>query len=265
MFRPVSTGRADSGGVRIAWYRSGSDERTVLMIPTWNLVDARVWRPVLAFLEPEFTVLTYDPRGAGASDRPASGYGFDRHMADAAAVLDANDVERAAIVTASRGINAAVLLAASEPRRVTRICAIAPYMRLEAPRERSSPDEVFAAWRRDWPGWARSFMEKVFSEPDSEATIAATTAIALEASPEILITQETELDWDEPARRLGDVRCPALLIHGAGDLSTPVSVAEDVARGLPDAQLLVLDGAGHRPDIRNPEIVAPYLLEFLRG
>jgi pimeloyl-ACP methyl ester carboxylesterase len=76
-------------GTRIAWYRYGEGERTVLFVPTWNLVDARVVGHQVVALEPHATVLTYDPRGAGASGQPEKGYDFPLHAADARAVLDA--------------------------------------------------------------------------------------------------------------------------------------------------------------------------------
>ena len=63
-------------GTRIAWYGYGSGERAILFLPTWNIVDARVVGHQVAALESHATVVTYDPRGAGASDRPERGYDF---------------------------------------------------------------------------------------------------------------------------------------------------------------------------------------------
>jgi pimeloyl-ACP methyl ester carboxylesterase len=97
----------------------------VLFVPTWNIVDARVVAHQVAALEPHATVLTYDPRGAGASERPGSAYDFPLHAADALAVLWDNGIERAALVTASRGLNAAVLLIADAPHRFDRLAVVA--------------------------------------------------------------------------------------------------------------------------------------------
>ena len=137
--RPREQGVATSAdGTRIAWYRYGEGERAILFVPTWNLVDARVVGHQVAALEPHATVITYDPRGAGASERPERGYDFPLHAGDALAVLDACGIERAALVTASRGVNVTVLLATEQPQRFDRIAAIAPYMQLEP--EPTSPN-----------------------------------------------------------------------------------------------------------------------------
>ena len=260
--RPRDHGLAAStGGTRIAWYRYGTGEPGILFVPTWNIVDARVVGHQVAALEPRATVVTYDPRGAGASGRPDRGYDFALHAADALAVMDAIGLPRAAIVTASRGMNAAVLLAAQHPQRVERVAAIAPYMQLEAT---APPDPArLEGWRTDWAGFIVPFMHNVFTEPDSDDLIAEMIAIGMSASPEVAITQELELDWAPPARLLGAVPCPTLLVHGEADAAVPVSLVRRIARAMPNARLELIPGGGHRPDIRSPEVINPLLLEFL--
>ena len=112
--------------MRIAWsrYGEGDGDPAILFVPTWNLVDSRVVGHQVVALSSHAAVVTYDPRGAGASDRPAHGYDFARHAADALAVLDATGIGRAAVVTASRGLNAAILLATDHPERVERLAAV---------------------------------------------------------------------------------------------------------------------------------------------
>jgi len=260
-------------GTRIAWRRHGKGDLVILFIPTWNLVDSRVVRHQVDFLAARATVVTYDPRGAGLSDRPTHGYDFPMHAADALAVLDTVGVGRASIVTASRGMDSAILLATSHPDRVERLVAVAPYLQFEAPasdrfwtiHEIKEKKDLFSAhgWRTDWPAFARVFMEGVFSEPDSEETIRELVEIALQASPEILITQERELRWAAIPPLLPAVQVPTLLIHGDGDLAVPVSLAQRIADPMPNARLHVLPGAGHRPDIRNPERVNELIAAFL--
>ncbi len=263
--QPRERGFATSvDGTRVAWRRYGDAGPSILFVPTWNLVDARVVGHQVGALEPHATVVTYDPRGHGESDRPASGYGFPLHAADALAVMDATGVESAAVVTASRGLNAAVLLAAEHPRRVTRLAAIAPYMRLEPDPQPPGPERL-ERWRNDWPGFIVPFMHAVFSEPDSAGVIEEMIAIGLDATPDVVAAQELELDWVTPAGLLGRLECPTLVVHGEGDVPVPVEIARAIAEELPDVRFVLIPGGGHRPDIRSPEIVNPILLEFLLG
>lgn len=249
-------------GTRIAWYRYGAGERAVVFVPTWNIVDACVVGHQVAALERHATVVTYDARGAGASDRPERGYDFPLHAADASAVLDATEIEGAALVTASRGLNAAVLLIADYPQRFDRLVAVAPYMRLES--DSAPPDpEWLEALRDDWPRFIVAFMHDVFTEPDSDGVIAEMIAIGLDATPEVAVTQEVEIDWKRPALQLGTVACPTLVVHGEADAPVPVSLARNIVARMPNARLELISDGGHRPDIRTPERVNPLLLEFL--
>jgi len=263
--RPVASGTATSAdGLRITWYRYGGGEPAILFVPTWNLVDARVVGHQVAALQPHATVLTYDPRGAGASERPNRGYGYPLHAADALAVLDENGIEGAELVTASRGLNAVVLLATDAPQRFDRIAAVGPYMRLEP--EPAPPDpEWLDSLRNDWRGFIVPFMHDVFTEPDSADVIAEMIAIGLEATPDVMATQETEFDWSRPAGLLGSVACPTLVVHGEADRAVPLELAEQIVAAMPNARLEVVPRGGHRPDIRTPELVNPLLLEFLLG
>lgn len=272
--RPLDQGVARSDdGTRIAWYRYGDGDPVVLFVPTWNLVDARVVGYQVRDLQESRTVITYDPRGNGASDRPAGGYDFTHHAADAIAVLDANGVDHAAVITASRGTNAAAILAAAQPARVDRLVAIAPYVPIqrqddvdfwEPPATNVGWDLYNAhAWLAVWPAFARFFMDAVFPEPGSAALIDEMVAIALDATPEVLVAQERELDWSRAPALLPSVRCPVLLIHGDADATLSVDAVQAVAALLPDARVELVAGGGHRPDIRSPDLVNPLLTAFL--
>ena len=277
--RPIPRERGTSpgeGGCEIAWYRYGDGDHVVVFFPTWNVVDARVVGYQVEYLAERCTVVTYDARGSGASGRPSSGYGFSAHVADGIAVLDANDVDHAAVVTASRGFNPAVLAAVENPARIDRVAAIAPYVPLEPPDEElpsSDGDEKgeerdwFSddVWRTDWPGFARFFMQLCFSEPGSEALIEEMVEIMLDASPEIQITQRAETDWARVPAVLPSLSCPTLLIQGDSDHSTPLAAVSAIAERIPDARLQIIPGGGHRPDIRTPDRVNPLLADFLLG
>jgi len=257
-------GKASSpDGVQIAWYRYGQGDRQILFVPTWNLVDARVVGYQVVALEPYATVITYDPRGHGSSDRPDRGYSFPDHAADALAVMEANGLQRPAVVTASRGLNATLILASDHPDRVDRIASVASYMELE-PRSGPIDPARLDALRTDWAGFIVPFMHSVFPEPGSTEVIEEMIEIGMEATPEIITTQEVELDWSVPASLLGSVGCPTLILHGEHDI-VPVSLAERISASMPRSRLEILPNSGHRPDIRSPEVVNPILMGFLFG
>ncbi len=272
---PDQVGIADSNGVGIRWRRYGEGPRSILFIPTWNFVDSRVLRHQIAGLRDRFRLITFDARGSGTSDHPPAGYRFDDHVADAIAVLDASQTTAASLVAGSLGTHVAVLLATRHPDRVARMVLIAPPMSVggtddggvDAPTESSDDDGSARSsapdWRTDYPAFVPWFIGEVFSEPDSQATIDEVVDIALQADHAMLLQQAAELDWDEAPHHLKDVRCPTLIIHGAADRSLELASIKAIAARIPSVRLVLLDGLGHRPDIRRPDIVNPILTRFL--
>ena len=267
--RPVAdeTGVADSGGVKIRWRRYGDGRETILFVPTWNFVDARVLRHQVDGLRGQFRVITYDARGSGESDHPLTGYRFDDHVGDALAVVEATGTRDASVAAASLGTHVAVLLAVRHPDRVRRLALVAPPMDVPgATPSRGTTDDDDGSepsWRTDYPGFVRWFISNVFPEPDSQATIDEVVAIAMEADRAMLVHQSSELDWDVAPRYLGQVRCPALVIHGTADRTLTIDAVKAVAAAMPDSRLVLLDGLGHRPDIRRPDIVNAIFADFV--
>lgn len=258
------TGFADNAGTRIAWYRHGDGPTTILLVPTWNFVDSRVLRHQVDGLRDRFRVLTFDARGSGASDHPRTGYSFRHHAADALAVLDATGTGSASLVGASRGSHAVILLASGHPERVRRIVLVAPPMDVpgaDVPPEAEDSSEP--DWETDYPAFVRWFINEAFPEPDAATTIDEIVRIGLEADHAMLVQQGQEIDWDEAPALLGTIQCPALVIHGTADSTLSVESVRPVAAAIPGAELVLLDGLGHRPDISRPDIVNPMLVEFL--
>ena len=264
---PDEVGVALSGEVPISWHRYGNGPQTVLFVPTWNFVDSRVLLHQVDGLRDEFRVLTYDARGSGESGHPASGYRFDDHVADALAVLDATQTRVASVVASSLGTHVAVLLAVAHPTRVQRVALVAPPMDVpgtEPAAENVEEPTSDPSWRTEYERFVPWFISNVFPEPDSQRTIDDVVAIALEADHRMLVQQAKELDWDEAPRRLRELACPVLVVDGTDDRTLDLNSVKAVAAAIPNATIQLLDGLGHRPDIRRPDIVNPIFAEFLR-
>lgn len=69
---------------------------------------------------------------------------------------------------------------------------------------------------------------------------------------------------DDINDRLGEIRCPALVIHGEANPANPPEVSAELVKRLGAAEpLFVVPGAGHTSNLEQPEAVNDALLEFL--
>jgi 3-oxoadipate enol-lactonase len=76
------------------------------------------------------------------------------------------------------------------------------------------------------------------------------------------------VEFDVPeieAVDLAAVRVPALVVVGGNDKADFVAIAERLARELPDAELAVIEGAGHLPSMERPDETAALVRRFLNA
>ncbi len=271
---PDRAGRVARDGVELAWQVWERDAPTVLLLPTWALVDSRHWKLQVPYLARHFRVVAFDGRGSGASDRPvgAAAYGDGEMAADAVAVLDATGTDRAVVVGLSCGATWGVHVAAKHQDRVSGLVAIAPSCGIDV----GSPARELWAWdeRHDTAqGWAsynrynwlegdldafrRFFLGQALSEPHSTKQLEDALAWSAEVTPQVLVDSTAGrmgldgAEHEDVVALCALVECPVLVIHGTGDLIRTHVVGERLAE-LTGGRLELLEGSGHFPHTRDP-------------
>jgi pimeloyl-ACP methyl ester carboxylesterase len=233
-----------------------------------GIADSRMWHPQEAALRAAgFDVLAPDLRGFG--QRPMGNEPF-AHARDVEALLDGPAV----VVGASLGGRVALELAVLHPDLVQRLVLIAPGLPGWA-----WSDETRAGWAAE---------EEAFEQGDFEAAAEASLRQWIDGprrapdavDPKLrsdvreMILRSYELqsgeepdeeDVLEPAinERLGDVRCPTLVIVGDEDIADMQGIAAHVTGSIGDARLASVTGASHLPSLECPDEVNATLLPFL--
>ena len=277
---PDQEGYVERDGVRVFYEVYGEGEPTVMFVPPWALVHSRCWKMQIPYFARHCRVLTFDPRGNGKSDRPRDSEAYTEHeyAADALAVLDATDTERAVLVTLSLGAQRCLVLAAEHPERVSGVVFIAPSLAIAPGHGHRSgysfdepldTDEGWAKfnahyWIRDFPGFVEFFMSQAVTEPHSTKAIEDAVGWGLETDGETLVTLSSSrfLPEEELRALCSRVRCPVLVIHGDEDQISPPrrGVALADATG---GELVLMEGSGHFPHARDPVAVNLLLREFI--
>jgi pimeloyl-ACP methyl ester carboxylesterase/predicted glycosyltransferase len=248
---PDAGGYVERDGVRIAWERYGVGERAILLMPTWEIVHSRAWKSQIPFLARTFTVVTFDPRGNGRSDRPTSVAAYDRgeRTLDAVAVLDAAGVDVATVVSwCEPGDDLA--LAVEHPDRVEALVLISPDLLVT-----ETPHEDRYERLGDWGRFARAFFADAFPEPHSTKQIEDAVGWAMETDAAV-IRRGLDATWDNgEAIALGllrRVQCPTLVIQGSEDRIAGPARGPAAAAAMPGSVLMKFGGSGHGPHMRDP-------------
>ena len=280
---PDESGYVERDGVRVYYEVYGTGEPTLLLLPTWSIVHSRHWKLQIPYLARHSRVLTFDGRGNGKSDRPTDPAAYDERefAADAIAVLDAIGTERAVLVGFSLGAQRGLILAAENPERVSGAVFIGPaYPGGGEPlperavyswEDELDTDEGWArynkhAWLRDYESFLEFFFSRFFTEPHSTKPFEDCVHWGLETTGETLVTAQggQKLEPGEARDLASRVRCPVLVIQGADDAiqSATRGVALAEATG---GELVLLEGSGHGPHVRDPVKVNLLIREFVES
>jgi len=245
-----------SDGARIAWARHGSGPP---LVRTSNWLthleydwESPVWRHWLLGLGERNTVVRYDDRGCGLSDRDPPELSLGRWVADLEAVIDAAGLDRFTLFGLSGGSMTAVAYAARHPERVERLVIYGGYARGRARRDEKQRrrldalvSAVAAGWTDPDPAFRRLFTMQFLPEGTAEQmawydelqrrTIEPETAIKL-------LLARSATDVTQLASR---VEVEALVAHATGDRVVPFEEGRDLAGRLPHARLLPLASINH--------------------
>ncbi|HET6299282.1 MAG TPA: alpha/beta hydrolase [Kribbella sp.] len=229
------------------------------------------------------SVIRYDHRDTGRSVHYEAGkpeYSGDELVSDPLGILDALGIERAHLVGLSMGGGIAQSLVLDHPDRVASVTLAATSP--GGPGGPSNPDlppasdRLKAAFSTDAPptDWSDPVAaldalvadERLFAGTlpyDAEARRAFILAVMNRTNDlAAAMTNHWILDSSgAPTRpRLGQIAVPALVLHGTEDPLFPPGHAEAMAREVPGARLVLLEGAGHELPEPTWDVVIPEIL-----
>ncbi len=234
----------------------GSGPSTLVALNGWT-ASWETWLPAFETLSRTMRCVSFDTRGTGLTEADDRRISLAMLIDDLVNVLDAFEIERCVLAGESMGGLIALHAAALHPGRI------------EAVVTSGSPPAVdpatavtrAAASRADYPAVVRPFAAACLNDvPDGQLQRWG-EALFLGATGESA-AQLLEALVGHPAP-LAAVAQPALVMHGTIDLVVPVVAADILMSGLADAELVLMEGAGHAPMVTRPEELADSITNWL--
>lgn len=230
------------------------------------------WAAQVASLEHEFRVYTVDLLGHGQTDSPddPKRYVMERATGDLIGVLDAFGVERAHLLGYSMGGRLALYTALEFPERFERLIleSASPGLRSEAERQaRVAQDEALAQRieNEGIPAFADYWTNlPLFASQNAEVR-ARLHAQRLHNNSQGLANSLHGMGTGvQPSLwgRLGELRLPTLLQCGEQDAKFR-GINTEMQMLIPDAELVIVPGAGHTIHAEQPERFHAEVMRFL--
>jgi pimeloyl-ACP methyl ester carboxylesterase len=243
-------------GVRLNYELHGDGPPLILLEGLGG--DIPGWRRNIPVLARELLVVAYDFRGNGNSDEPPGPCSMATFVDDTVALLEALGIDRAHVYGQSFGGMVAQEMALTTRERVRTMILAATHA------GRASAVQVKDAKVPKGEPW-RSLYAPAF--PDAHPEHVAEDLRIGAAQPKHLVggrRQWEAMQGFDSYDRLPALRVPTLVLHGTEDLVVAPENAEILARRIPGAELVWLEGTGHLYHSERADEADAAVLDFVR-
>lgn len=255
-----------ANGLEIAYERAG--EGPPLVLVHGAACDGRVWRPQMAALRDEFTVVAWDEPGAGRSSDVPAGIGLADYADGLAAVIDDLALGPAHVAGLSWGGTLAQELYRRRPELVATLVLADTYAGWKGSLTARELRARVASARAMLAAPADEFdptLPGLFAGEPPPEFAALLAEMAAGVRPHSLGTQLLVMARADQRDLLPRIAVPTLLIWGERDARSPLAVARQLEAAIPGAELVVLPGCGHVSNLERPERFTAAVRAFCRA
>ena len=240
--------------------RAGTGMPT-LLLHGWG-ASSDLFAATMRGLGDGFDLIAPDFPGFGATGAPPAPWGVGEYMEWTLALMDWLGVERANLIGHSFGGRVAIKLAALHPERVARL------MLTDAAGIRPQRDWRYHLRVRAFKTWRALAQSRYTPQP---LRMWAAAQVAQQGSPDYKAASGTvrgsfvRVVNEDLREYLPRIKAPTLLIWGDRDEDTPLADGQLMERLIPDAGLVVFEGAGHYAYLEQSGRFCVIVKTFLEG
>lgn len=242
-----------SDGVRIAYASSGSGRRLVRVGPWHTHAEldwsSPIWLPWLELLATGRTLVHYDFRGHGLSDRQPVDVAFERHVDDLAAVLASTHTTRCTLLGIAGGCAIAVAYAVRRPEHVERLILFGGFSRGSIARSKTSEEAeagrtvlrvIELSGVHDDPAFRQLFTAQCIPDASPDQSRAFNHLMRVSGGTRSGVDVLRALYKVDIRALAPKVRCPTLVLHPTSNLRVPYEEGRSLAALIPNARFVPL-------------------------
>lgn len=255
---------AEVNGQRL-YYEDTGGSGPAIIFSHGLMMDHEMFAPQVAALRDRYRCIVWDERGHGATavDTPQPFTYYDS-ADDLAALLDHLDIREAVLAGMSQGGFLSLRCALTHPDVVKGLILIDTQAGQELAEKMPAYQQMIETFIQQGLtpelGNAIAYIILGSDFPDSDRWKEKWRAFK---AANIAGNFQTLASRDDITDRLPEIRKPALIVHGDADVAIPLERAQIMEQGLQDAQLAVIQGAGHAANLSHPEPVNEAIESFL--
>jgi len=253
---------AQINGTTIAFKDSGGTGPVVILSHGF-LMDHSMFDSQVAALSGQYRVITWDERGFGGTQATGE-FSYWDSARDVLGLMDHLEIDVAVVGGMSQGGFLSLRTALLAPERVRALILIDTQAGTEAPETIEPYNQLHAAWLEHGAVAVQDVIASIILGPGTwQDWYDKWTALQPE---QFSLAFDCLMHRDDISDRLGEITCPALIIHGTDDVAIPMEKAEALRVGLGGtASLIPISGGPHAANMTHPEPVNAAILQFLQS
>ncbi len=213
-----------------------------------------VWQPWLAALSQHHTLIRYDKRGCGLSDRDLANQSFEAWVQDLETVIEAAGLERFPLFGMSQGGLIAMAYAARHPEKVSHLILYGTYLQGRLKRNPSEQDREEVAmllklielgWGRENPAFRQVFTTQFLPEADQAQVQWFNHLQRISTAPATAVSIVKTLNELDVRASAASLTTPTLVLHASGDALVPFEQGRLTAAYIPGARFVPLASQNH--------------------
>jgi class 3 adenylate cyclase/pimeloyl-ACP methyl ester carboxylesterase len=214
-------------------------------------LESPIWRHLYRELAKSFTLIRYDARGNGLSDRTVENISFDAFVDDVEAVVEAAQVERFALFGISQGCAVAIAYAVRHPERVSKLVLYGGYPTGRNKRAVSAAEKEEEAamltlmrlgWGKENAAFRQLFTSQFIPGATKEQADWYTELQRISVSPDVAARYANATGDIDVTALLSRVSVSTLVMHARDDAREPFDAGRRMAAGIPGARFVPLLG-----------------------
>jgi DNA-binding CsgD family transcriptional regulator/pimeloyl-ACP methyl ester carboxylesterase len=220
-------------------------------------------RGVFERLAQRLTLIHYDGRGTGHSQRDVTDLSLEAMVSDLEAVVDRVGLAQVSLLGQYNGCPPAIAYAARHPGRVKRMVLFGGSARGWNAMSDRQTQALLSLIEQDWDLFADTAAHHWLGWSSGEAGRATAEAIRGAATPQIARATMQAASAADVTEQLSMVAAPTLVIHRRGMTQISADVPRSLAMGLPRGRLLMLEGTQPALFLEDASRVVSLLVDFI--
>lgn len=249
--------------VKLYYEDYGMQDQLPLILLHGVMGNSESWKPQVEHFRDKRRIVVFDLRGHGQSDKPPEKYSIKQFSEDLFSFMKNLEIEKAIIAGHSMGGMIALKFALDHQEMVERLILIDTAAKVSFGRKLLLSISKFLM-NISYESFVRRYISITLRKSYSQSELEKAQEKVLKTPKYVAKSCFAAIKDFDVTSELASIQVPTFIVHGSEDTQQPLSQAKYMKGHIPEAELVIIEGAGHAAVIESPEKIWEAIEQFIR-